>query len=320
MSVMPAQRDYYDVLGVSRHATAEEIKRAYRTLARELHPDVNKSADAPEKFNEVQQAYDVLSDDAKRKSYDRFGHAGAQASAGGRPSGTYSWSNVGGGSPGTGFSDADVASMFDEIFGGGRGPFAGAGGPAGHARARSKPRRGGDLHRSITVSFVDAIRGTTETVRVQRGGSTQTFDVRIPPATSDGNKLRVRGAGQPSQSGGSPGDLILTVEVGGHPYFKREHNDVLIDLPVTIAEATLGTKVTVPTLDGKVDLRVPPGTSSGAKLRIKGRGVRDPNGNEGDFYAVVKIVPPKDLDDETRAAIESLAECLPDVRTGDHWK
>lgn len=325
---MPS-RDYYDILGVKKSASADEIRSAYRKLARELHPDVNKAADAAKKFAEVQAAYEVLSDEQKKQNYDRFGvaepgfgGAGPGGAGGGR---RYTWTNVGG-RPGAGpgggqnvdFGDFDAGSIFDEIFGASRGgdaggsnPFAGFG---ARAKARSKPTRGGDLNHDLVVDFLEAARGGTKSVRITRGGSSQTIEVTLPVGVAEGTKLRVRGAGSPSASGGPPGDLILTVHIGPHEWFRRDGLDVLVDVPLTIAEAALGATVHVPTLTGKAEVSVPAGTSSGARLRLRGQGIRTHEKGHGDLYAVIKIVAPKDLSEADKAALRDMGARLGNPR------
>lgn len=347
---MATKRDLYDVLGISRSASADEIKSAYRKLARQYHPDVNKAKDAPTKFNEVQEAYEVLSDIEKRKMYDQFGHAGVGAAGGaaggggyagqrwpysggesGEP-GTYTWSNIGGrpsgaGGSAGGASDFDMGSIFEEIFGGGGGGGAGSaeagragrGGFGARAKARSKNSRGRDITHDITVDFLTAARGGTETLRVDRGGSSQTIDVTIPPGIADATKLRVRGAGAPSAGTGGAGDLILTVNVGAHPVFRREGLDILLDLPLSITEAALGKTLSVPTLTGKADVTIPPGTSSGQKLRLRGQGIKTDAGEAGDLYVVAKIIAPKALSEADKEALRTIGERLPSVRTGSEW-
>lgn len=327
---MADKRDYYDILGVSRTASADEIRAAYRKLARQYHPDVNKSADASTKFNEVQEAYDVLADTEKRAHYDRFGHAGPSPFGAGAPGGnrrgTYTWTNVGGpgGSSGRGadFGDFDVGSIFEEIFGGPGGAPGRSGGPFGagaQARARSRPTKGRDIAQELPVDFMTAALGGPQTIRVRRGGSTQTIEVTIPKGARDGTKLRVTGAGSPSAGGAPPGDLILTVRVQDHPYFRRDGLDIEIEVPVSIVEATLGATVSVPTLRGRAEVGIPAGSASGKRLRLRGQGVVEQSGTTGDLYALVKIVPPPKVDDEQRRALERLGEGLPKVRSGAPW-
>ncbi|MDQ7013441.1 MAG: DnaJ domain-containing protein [Planctomycetota bacterium] len=323
-----AQRDYYKVLGVPRSASADEIKAAHRKLARKHHPDVNKSPDAEKNFAEIQEAYDTLSDPKKRKLYDQFGHTGQPAGAPGA-----AWS---GGAPGAGGAGGfnveveDLGSMFDAFFGGkgGRGP---AGGPGGFRNAggtrpgtphgpRARPRPTPPLEVSLPISFMTAARGGRERVRLTINGKDTSLEVKIPPAVEHGAKLRVRGVDGRS--------VLLRVEIGGHPLFRRGEGasagkglDLSLDLPLTIAEATLGTTVTVPTLDNAVELTIPPGTPSGRKLRLRGKGLTDQTGRAGDLYAVIKIVPPDPatLSDTERKTLEEIAGRSPNPRSDDGW-
>lgn len=321
-----SERDYYETLGVARGATADEIRAAYRKLARRYHPDVSKDADAAERFNEVQEAYEVLSDPAKRHRYDQFGRAGAGAGAAGGPGGRgqhYSWSNVGGsGGGGAGdfaFDQEDLGSMFEAFFGG-RGRAAGASpGPAtSQAGARRKQR---PLEHEITITFETAARGGRETIRLSAAGEEKTIDVTIPQGVADGARLRIRDA-----LGGR--DLLLTIRVGRHPIFRRERGpdgsatlDLSLDLPLTIAEATLGARIRVPTLEGPVELTVPAGVSGGQRLRLRGKGLRDAAGKTGDLHAIARIAPPdpEKLNEQQRQMLRELAEATPPVRTGPHW-
>jgi curved DNA-binding protein len=322
---MPAQRDYYEILGVARGATEDEIKAAYRKLARQLHPDVSKAPDAAEKFREATEAYDVLSDPDQRKKYDRFGHAGPGMGGGAHAGGTAGgrqWSHI---DP----EHMDLGSIFEEMFGGGarRGgsPFGGFGGMGGggvgnRARAQSQPARGRDLVREVDVDFMTAALGGSVSLRVRRGGAMQSIDVKIPKGADNGQKLRVRGAGAPSAGGGPPGDLILTVKVQPHPLFQRDGLDVTLELPLTIAEAALGATVTVPTLSGKkATLTIPPGTSSGSKLRLRGQGLSETSVKAGDLIVIAKVMAPKSLSENDRKMLEELAPRLEPVREGSRW-
>jgi DnaJ-class molecular chaperone len=337
-----AERDYYDILDVSRDASQDEIKRSYRKLARELHPDVNKAPDAEKRFSEVQEAYAVLSDPEKRKKYDQFGKAGlgagfeeagqAYGGRGGGRGGTYTWTNVGGDSAGAGgVSAEDLSSIFEEMFGGrpggggARSPFGGGrgGGPGAGQRTRARPaQRGQDLRHEIDITFYTAVKGGKETLRLTKhtpaGPREETITVTIPAGVADGAKLRLAGKGHPGPAGN--GDLILTVRVGGHPYFRRDGLDLLLDVPISIVEAALGANVEVPLYpEGSAEIRIPPGASSGQKLRLRGKGIRNDKGKAGDLFAVIKIVAPKELSEADRAKLREIGEHLPTVRTGRPW-
>ena len=317
-------RDYYEVLGVARGASAEDIRRAYRSKARQLHPDVNKAPDAAERFAELQQAYDVLSDEKKRSLYDRLGHSGAASGVGGGGGAKYSWSSTVGGFP-EGLDMDDLGSMFEAFFGG-RAGGGGVGAAAGPRAARSSGR-GHDIEAELSVPFMTAARGGQEAFRSPVDG--RTIEVSIPAGTEDGARLRVRGAGhKPSKAHGKPGDLILRVRVLPHPLFRREGGskpgsglDLAFDLPLTIAEATLGGRVSIPSLDGPIDLTVPPGTPSGRRLRVKGQGIRASDGRVGDLYAVVRIVPPDPamLSSEQRRLVQEIGRLTPSPRAGEDW-
>ena len=298
-----ASTDYYAVLGVSKTASADEIRQAHRKLARRYHPDVSDAPESAKKFQQIQEAYDVLGDEEARRKYDRLGHRAYTSGSGENPwgpGGGVQWGDMGGG----GFG-----SVIEEIFGGGR----------RGAQARSQSRSGQDAQREEHIPFDLALTGGEHTVRLSRGGSSQAYAVRIPKGASEGTKLRVRGAGHPSRSGGPPGDLIIVLRLGAHPLLSRDGLDLSIETPLTIAEATLGATVELPTPAGRVSLTIPPGTPSGAKLRLKGRGVEDDAGRRGDLYAVVKIVTPENLGETDRALLAELATRLPSPRTGRHW-
>jgi len=329
-----AKRDYYEVLGVKRGAADEEVKSAYRRLARKYHPDLNPGdPQADAKFKELGEAYEVLSDATKRQAYDRFGHEGVRmgAEAGG-PAGrgqTWSWSGAG-----TPFEDVAFeafagsagqgAGFFEELFSrlGGR----------PHARARRAPRageprfRGRNIESEFTISFEQAIRGVRTQLtlrRPQADGSARSerLDVRVPPGVRDGQRLRLKGRGSPGVGGGPAGDLYLTIRVLPHPFFRRDGRNVTIDLPVTVAEAALGATVAVPTVHGRTSVRIPPGTASGMRLRLKGQGVAGAKGDgRGDQYCVIRIVPPKTLDARQKALFEELHNLQTESpRAGPHW-
>lgn len=311
-----AKRDYYDVLGVKRGASSDEIRRAYRKLARELHPDVNKAPDAAKRFGEVQEAYDVLSDDAKRSEYDRFGHGGPRpgAGAGGGP---FRWTTTGGGSPGVEFDMDDLGSVFDAFFGG-RYPGE-TKGRAASAGRQSRARRTATRQQviEVRVPFMTAARGGTRSVQIESDGKRRTIDVTIPKGVHDGAKLRVRPPGTGLE-------LVMIVRVEPHELFERSEGnplDLSIEVPLTIAEATLGGRVRVPTLEGSAELAVPPGSASGRKLRLRGLGMSDAQGRTGDLYAVVRIVPPDAaaLTEEERETLVRIAKRQSGVRTGAGW-
>jgi curved DNA-binding protein len=320
---MPKTQDYYQLLGVDRSASEEDIRRAYRKLARELHPDVNKAPDAAERFARVTEAYDVLCDKEKRQAYDLHGERPPWAAAGRGPGGP---GGGGSGRPGPGFTEPDLGSIFEELFGrggpggpGARGPGGpgGAGGAGGDpfaraARHRGQPQRGADREVDLAISFMTAARGGSERLRIrQEDGRERTIDVRIPAGVQSGARLRVAGEGLPGPYGGSSGDLIVRIEIGQHPTFRREGLDLITDITVTFPQAALGAEVAVPLLDGSATLRIPAGTSSGRRLRLRGRGIAADDGRTGDLLAAVRIDVPSSLDEPTRALIEQLAEHLP---------
>ena len=300
---MAASNDYYELLGVSRSATADEIRKAYRKLARKYHPDVNKADDAATKFAEVQEAYDTLSDAEKRKVYDQFGSAGPSA---GGFRGDPRWSQ--GRGPGSEYGQAvDFSDIFGSAFGGG-----GTGSPFGGGQQQAQ--KGQDQSASITVTFMTALKGGVEEIRV----GDEMVSLQIPAGIESGKKLRLKGKGHPGVMGGSCGDMIVTVSVGGHPTYQRNGLDVEMDVDLNIAEAALGTKVTLPLpLGGTVDMSIPPGVSSSARLRVKGKGCVASSGKTGDFYAVIHIIAPKELDEETKKMLEEVSERLPNPREND---
>ena len=302
-----SKRDYYDVLGVSRTASDAEIKRAYRKLARKYHPDVNKAPDAGEKFKEATEAYEALSDPPKRKMYDQFGHAGMPGFGGPGGPGVYAWSSAPGGA--RGFS-------FEDIFGGAGGfmgmgleeILAALGGRRRSRRARSSAglRRGADIEQHITLDFMQGLRGTSATIRLQRGGRgglAGTIDVKIPPGVHTGSRVRLRGQGAPGPGGN--GDLYINVSVRPHPYFRADGRDVYVEVPISIAEAALGAKVDVPTIDGMSTVTVPAGTASGQRLRLRGKG-GGAGEKRGDHYVVIGIVPGPKISAKGRKLLEEL--------------
>lgn len=321
-----AKRDYYDILGVRRDASADQIKSAYRKLARKYHPDVNKAPDAVEKFKEATEAYEVLSDPQKRGLYDQFGHAGppqgpfggAGSPRGQRGQGpfTYTWNSQGPRGEGVG--------NFEDIFGG-AGGMSGmsleeilgmlGGGGSRKSRRRGPAPRGQDIEYSVALDFLQAAAGTTATIRLQRGGRIETIDVKIPPGVHDGSRIRLRGQGQDG------GDLYIVTQVREHPYFRREGDDIYVDLPISVSEAALGAKVDVPTLEGTASVAIPPLSSSGMKLRLRGKGVAAPGRDHGDQYVVLKIVLPKKISSRGEQLLREFGEAEKfDPRANAPWK
>lgn len=309
---MSSKRDYYEVLGVAPAADANAIRSAHRKLAREFHPDINKDDDASAKFSEIQEAYDVLSDTDKRARYDRMGHAGVDGPA--QPhGGGGAWSSV---DPDT-FED-----IFGGVFGGRRRGPSGFGDFRGGAdfSPQRGPQRGSDAELTLDVGFATAAFGGKEQLRLgSADGGTSTIDVTVPKGTIDGAVLRVRGKGHSGTAGGSNGDLLLKVHVGGHPWFTRDGLDLSIDVPISIVEASIGGKVGVPLLRGTATLTIPPGVSSGARLRLKGKGITDEKDVSGDLYALIEIVAPENISDTLKAAIEAIAPSLEDPRANVAW-
>ncbi|MBN2579603.1 MAG: J domain-containing protein [Pirellulales bacterium] len=316
--------DYYKILGVPRNASQADIRKAYLELAKKYHPDKNPDdKSATKKFQEIQGAFDVLSKPEKREMYDRYGSSFETAGAGG-PQYTYTWSGGPGGAGGQGFSpeDFDFSQFFGERFGGATGggaggapggggfadlfkQFRGAGGATGGRTAA--PKRGGDIAHEVQIPFVTAVSGGQVEFGVQRpSGKVDTLSVKIPAGIEDGKKIRVRGQGNPGPRGGTPGDILLTVRVTPHPCFQRRGNHLLVRVPVTLGEAAAGTKIDLPTPRGTVALTVPPGASSGTKLRVKGYGIVPPRRPAGDLLAEIQIVLPKDLSPADRETLHEI--------------
>lgn len=286
--------DHYHTLGVGRTASAEEIRKAYRDLARKYHPDLHPDDEsAKEKFKQVQAAFDVLNDPSKREMYDRYGSSFEGVGAGG---GGGSWS---GGGPFPGGGEIDLESLFG---GGGFGDMFGRG-RAGRGRRRSAQLPGEDINASINIPFRVSIDGGKTDVRIDRDGKIETISVTIPQGLPDGARMRLRGQGLPGTGGGSAGDLLLQVQVEPHPVFHRLGDTLEITLPVSLSEAIEGATVDVPTPWGTIALRIPPGTSSGKKLRAAGMGVHHGNGAKGDLIAEVQIMLPASADSAIRGRL-----------------
>lgn len=373
MPVMPmphqVKRDYYEVLGVSRNATEKEIKQAYRRLVRQYHPDLNpNNKEAEERFKEIQEAYEVLSEPEKRRLYDKFGHnwrAAWQAKQQGVDVENIGW--VPPSSEGFEWEFGDLRDLFNS-FGDFLSDFLGRTRTTARTRERRvRSQKGQDVETEIEIDLEDAAFGAAKRITVTidepcptcggEGGTTRTcptcrgtgvvhhtrgffsigspctrcrgegvvidsrcpqctgsgvsyttrsIEVRIPPGVEEGTKLRLQGQGASGRNGGPPGDLFLTIKIRKHPFFERKGDDLYCEVPVTFPEAALGAEIEVPTLDGKVKIKVPPGTQSGQMLRLAGLGMPKRTGGRGDLYVRLKIVTPKNLTQRERELIEEL--------------
>ena len=309
-------RDYYETLGVSKNATEEEIRSAFRKLARKYHPDVAKDKKtAEEKFKQINEAYEVLSDPEKRKKYDQLGANWNQPGGfqpppdwgGGQPGGGFrQWGGDGGGGVqfefgGTGFSD-----FFEAFFGGGRGrsAFGGFGGREATAE------RGADVEADILVTLEEVLHGSTRTVSLRRPGSNkvETYQVKIPRGVHEGQRIRLAGQGEAGARGGQSGDLFLRVRLAKHPDFTVEGSDLIHEVKIAPWQAVLGTELKVTTLEGTVRLKIPPGTQGGQRFRLRERGLPGVSGNRGDLYAIAQIQIAKKLSEREREIWNQLAK------------
>ncbi len=305
--------DYYKTLGVRRDASQTQIQKAYRELARKSHPDLNPDdAAAKEKFQQVQAAFDVLNNAEKREMYDRYGSSFEAAGGPGGPQAGPFWTTSGpaAGFGGFGGETVDFSQFFGERFGeeppGGFADVFSQYRPRGTGRRRAAKAhsRGADVHHELLIPFTTSVTGGEAQIAARHeSGKMESITVKIPPGIRAGKKIRLRGQGEPSLAGGRPGDLLLTVRVSPHAHFQRHGNHLYVRVPVTLAEAALGAKVDVPTPRGTVSLRVPAGTSSGTKLRIKGRGVICPGEPPGDLMAEIEIALPDHLDETSQELI-----------------
>lgn len=323
--------DYYQILGVKRSASQEEIRKAYKKLAQKHHPDLNPDdKNAQAKFKEIQNAYDVIGDPEKRKKYDQFGsgfeNMGAGPGPGAGPGGFHQQWRTSGGGPGGGQQfEFDLGDIFGGGGGGaGAGGFAdmfGFGGGGGTRRRHAPPMRGNDVQYDTTISFRQAMEGGEITLNVRRpGGKLETLTAKYPAGIEDGKKIRLRGQGDAGPGGGPNGDLLIRIQVEPHKYFKRNGKDLEVQVPVTLAEAMLGGSVDVPTPGGTVTMKIPAGSSSGRRLRVRGQGVPDSKGSPGDLYVVLQIVVPEHPTDELKSVVEAFAEAHPeDPRKDLRW-
>lgn len=334
-------KDYYQILGVPRSATDDEIKKSYRRLAKQYHPDVNKgSKAAEEKFKDISESYNVLSDPKQRKQYDMFGQAGPGFDPGqwagqggapggaGWPGGAGAWSSDDGVhytySTGNAGDMGDLGDIFGDLFGLGGFRRGARGRPGGSSRARPRwspddagytagmPVDGGDVSATVEIDFMAAVHGTQQALSIQRGGKTEKIQVKIPAGVDNGSRVRIAGKGNPGQNEGKTGDLYLIIQVKPHPEFWREGADIYIDVPITIYTATLGGSIEVPTLSGSAKMKIPSGTHSGQRFRLPGKGapILGKKGT-GDQYAVIQIAPPSPVDPQVKSALEGLAESHP---------
>jgi curved DNA-binding protein len=288
-------KDYYAVLGVARDASQDEIRRAYRKLAREYHPDLNQESDAEERFKEVGEAYEVLSDPDKRDRYDRLGtqwRARERASGGGDFEDFFDRQGFGD-DVHVEFGGGDFSEFFDRLFG------------DGAAARASGPLRGLDREAMLELSLEDALTGGRRRLSLEDGRS---INVNIPAGVREGQRIRLADQGAAGRDGGPSGDLYLHVQLKPHPTFRRRGDDLDLDLAVAPWEAALGATVPVPTLTGTAQVRVPAGSSSGRRLRLRGRGLPKQGGGHGDLHATVRITVPKHLSEEERDLFEKLAE------------
>jgi len=291
------EKDYYKTLGISKTADAATIKKAYRTLAKDLHPDKNPdNPKAEEKFKEVSEAYEVLSDTKSRAEYDEI--RTMVANGGGRPGGFGGPSGFGG----RGGQNVNI----EDILGGGGGGFGGLGDIFGGIFGGGRgPQPGSDFETSTTISFASAMRGATVSVQ----GVDGSINARIPAGVSDGARIRLKGKGGPGQPGAPSGDLYVVVKVQKHPVFDHDGKSLTVTVPITITEAALGGQVKVPTLDGTtVTLKITPGTKSGTKVRAREKGVTRADGKTSDLVVTLEVVTPTELTDEAKSALTALAD------------
>ena len=309
-------RDYYETLGVSKTATENEIRTAFRKLARKYHPDVAKDKKAAEeKFKQINEAYEVLSDPEKRKKYDQLGENWNQPGGGFQPPPQWGGGQPGGGFQrypggdggvefefnGTGFSD-----FFEAVFGGGRGKSA----FGGFGQRPSQQERGSDVEADIMVTLEEALNGSTRAVSLRRAGSNkvETYQVKIPRGVREGQRIRLAGQGEAGEGGGKSGDLFLRVRLARHPDFTVEGNDLIHEEKIAPWQAVLGTELKVATIEGSVKMKIPPGTQGGQRFRLRGRGLPGSTGTRGDLYVEVQIQIPRKITEREREIWSELAK------------
>ena len=304
-------QDYYRTLGIGKSAAEEEIQKAYRKLARKYHPDVNKESEAENRFKEINEAYQVLSDPDKRSKYDQFGSAWNRAQSTGTPppgfEDIFSAFGFGGSGGGGGFhtrSSGDFSSFFETLFGGGQ-----ARAQTGWSQGGARSGAGVDHETQISLTLEEAARGGQREIAL-RGpqGSRKVLNVKIPAGIRPGQKIRLSGQGGPGVGGGGRGDLFLKVNLIPHPRLRLDGSDLRTTLRAAPWEAALGGTATLPTLDGPVTVKIPPGSSSGRKIRLRGKGFPQPRGRSGDLLAEIRIVLPAELTDEEEALLRQLGE------------
>ena len=284
-------KDYYKILGLARGASEDEIKKAYRKLARKYHPDVSKEANAKERFQEVSEAYETLRDKEKRAAYDSLG-SGFRQGQDFRPPPDW-FDRFGGGGRGEDLHGVDLGELFESM------------GIFGRAQRRSRGSfPGEDYEIPVRLTLEEAFRGTERSVQLDRGS----FTARIPRGATDGQRLRLPGKGGPGMNGGPPGDLYLQIALQPHALYRVHGHDLEIDLPLTPWEAALGAEVEIPTMEGPVKLKIPPGSKAGQKLRLAGRGLPRPGGGAGDLYAVLSIAVPGTLTEREKQLYEELRQ------------
>lgn len=309
--------DLYEILGVQRDASKDDIKKAHRRLALKYHPDKNPDDDvAKGKFKRIQEAYDVLSDEEKRAAYDRYGADFERIRGTGYQPGTGGFDGLdldqifggGAGGRGGGAQFEGFGDFFEQMMGG-----RGGGGRGRSGRGPAPPQPGANTRHELELPLVTVVQGG----KIEFYLNQEKIAVTIPPGVDNGSKIRLRGRGQPSPNGGPQGDLILLVKVSDHPFFRRNGQNLELPLSVTLSEALLGAKVDVPTPSGTVTLTIPPCSSSGRRLRLKGQGVKKPDGSSGDLMVILQVELPESIDDESKSLIEQFQEKNPvDVREG----